>query len=162
VTAVLATIRPDDWNFPLLLHVFGALVLVGGLVAAVAFGLAAWRSADREAGRALWRLDFRSLLFIAFPAWWIMRIGAEWIYSKEGWGDLPEGSDPDWLEIGYWTADLGGLLILIALILAGLNVRRLRRSETAGDGLGRAATVIAALALLAYVVAIWAMSGKPG
>ena len=28
--SVLAAIRPDDWNFPLLLHVLGAMLLVGG------------------------------------------------------------------------------------------------------------------------------------
>jgi uncharacterized membrane protein len=33
--SMLAAIRPDSWNFPLLLHVFGAMVLVGGLVTAV-------------------------------------------------------------------------------------------------------------------------------
>ena len=32
--SVLAAIRPDDWNFPLLLHVLGAMLLVGGLLAA--------------------------------------------------------------------------------------------------------------------------------
>ena len=30
---VLASIRPDSWNFPLFLHVLGAMVLVGGLLA---------------------------------------------------------------------------------------------------------------------------------
>ena len=29
MSAVLATIRPDEWNFPLFLHVFGAMLLVG-------------------------------------------------------------------------------------------------------------------------------------
>ena len=28
--SVLAAIRPDSWNFPLLLHVLGAMILVGG------------------------------------------------------------------------------------------------------------------------------------
>ena len=158
---MLAAIRPDDWNFPLLLHVFGALVLVGALVAAVAFGLAAWRRAGRADEQAFGRLSFRALLFGAFPAWWVMRVGAEWIYSKEGWGDLPEGLEPGWLEVGYITADAGGLLLLLALILAGLHVRRLRRSDDAGVGLGRAATVLAALALIAYIVAVWVMSAKP-
>ncbi len=31
MTAVLASIRPDSWNFPLFLHVLGAMILVGGL-----------------------------------------------------------------------------------------------------------------------------------
>ena len=32
---VLASIRPDSWNFPLFLHVLGAMVLVGAVTAAV-------------------------------------------------------------------------------------------------------------------------------
>ena len=36
------------------------------------------------------RLSFRTLLFIGVPAWFAMRIGAEWIYSKEGWADVPD------------------------------------------------------------------------
>lgn len=156
---MLAAIRPDDWNFPLLLHVFGALVLVGGLVAAVAFGVVAWRGRDAEGERALGRLAFRSLLFAAFPAWWLMRLGGQWIYSKEGWEDTAD--EPGWIGIGFITSEGGGLLLLIALILAGLHVRRLRRSETAGAGLGRAATVLSAIALVAYLVAVWAMSAKP-
>jgi hypothetical protein len=156
MTHVLAAIRPDDWNFPLLLHVFGALTLVGALTTAVALQFVAWRTDRLELGR----LAFRTLLFIAFPAWWVMRIGAEWIYSKENLDALPE--DPDWLGIGYITADLGGILLLISIILAWLNVRSLRKSEgTGGGGLGKAATVIATLVLLAYIVAVWAMAGKP-
>ena len=33
-----------------------------------------------------------------------MRIGAEWIYSKE-FGDVED--DPAWIGIGYMTADIG-------------------------------------------------------
>ena len=32
---LLASVRPDSWNFPLFLHVFGAMVLVGAVTAAV-------------------------------------------------------------------------------------------------------------------------------
>lgn len=41
---MLAAIRPDSWNLPLLLHVFGAMVLVGGLVVAVAAQFLAWQA----------------------------------------------------------------------------------------------------------------------
>jgi hypothetical protein len=159
MTQVLAAIRPDDWNFPLLVHVFGALALVGALVTALAFQIVAWRSDDRPGELAFGRLAFRTLLFVAFPAWWIMRIGAQWIYSREGWDDAPD--EPTWLGIGWITGEGGGFFILLAIILAWLNVRRLRGSETAGAGLGRAATVFATIALVMYVVTIWAMSGKP-
>ena len=29
---LLAVVRPDRWNFPLFLHVLGAMILVGGLL----------------------------------------------------------------------------------------------------------------------------------
>ena len=153
--SVLAAIRPDDWNFPLLVHVFGAMILVGGLVAAVTALLLGWR---RDSA---WysRLGFWSLLAVAFPAWWVMRIGGEWIASKE---DFREGDEPDWLGIGYATAEGGGLLLLIAIIVTGIGVRRMRRQEGETSTLVRIGTVLATLVLIAYVVAVWAMSGKPG
>jgi hypothetical protein len=88
-----------------------------------------------------------------------MRIGGEWIASKE---DFPEGDEPDWLGIGYATAEGGGLLLLIAIIVTGIGVRRLRRQEAETSALVRVGGVLATLVLIAYVVAVWAMSGKPG
>ena len=39
--SVIAAIRPDDWNYVLLLHIGGAMILVGGmLTAASALALA--------------------------------------------------------------------------------------------------------------------------
>ena len=43
---MLAAIRPTGWDFPLFLHVLGAMILVGGLVVAVAMQLLAWRRRD--------------------------------------------------------------------------------------------------------------------
>ena len=100
---MLAAIRPDDWNFPLLLHVLGAMLLVGGLTTAV---LAFWLGWRRDT-TTLSRLGFWSLLVVAFPAWWLMRIDAQWIASKEGF-DGGE-NEPAWLGIGYTTAEGGGL-----------------------------------------------------
>ena len=154
---MFAVIRPDDWNFPLLLHVLGAALLVGGLTTAVAGSFAGWNH-DRTGAYA--RVGFRALLFVAIPSWILMRIGAEWIYSREGF----EGEDePGWLGIGYVVADGGALLILLATILAGVGLRRTRKSgsEAGASGLSRAAGVIALVALIAYVIAAWAMSAKP-
>ena len=155
MTTVLAAIRPDSWNFPLLMHVFGAMILVGGLVTAVTALLLGWR---RDTA---WysRLGFWSLLLVAFPAWWIMRIGGEWIASKE---NFPEDDEPTWLGIGYITAELGGLLLLIAIIVTGIGVRRMRGQESGTSSLVRVGGVLATLILCAYIVAMWAMSGKPG
>src|SRR5215211_2224879 len=120
---MVAAIRPDTWNLPLLLHVLGAMLLVGGLTTAV---LAFWLGWRRDA-RTLSRLGFWSLLAVAFPSWWLMRLAAQWIYDKEGFsGDI----DPDWIGIGFITAEGGGLLLLISIILTGIGVRRARRSDS--------------------------------
>jgi len=157
--SALAIIRPDDWNFPLLVHVFGAMVLIGGLATALAFQAIGWSRQEPEAAARLARSAFRTLLFVAFPAWWVMRIGAQWIYSKENWDSVAE--EPAWLGIGWITAEGGGLFLLIAIVLAGLAARRLRRTGAGSSGLLRASTVLVTLVLVAYVITTWAMSGKP-
>jgi hypothetical protein len=155
--SVLAAIRPDSWNFPLLVHVFGAMVLVGGLFTSA--GILA--TARRDTG--FLRLGYWALLAVALPGWIVMRIGAQWIYSKEGWGDftafLPEGSEPAWLGIGGMTADAGGLILLVSVILGGFGMRRTR--DGGSSGLLKATLVLSVILLAAYVVAVWAMAGKP-
>ena len=155
---MLAATRPTGWDFPLFLHVLGAMVLVGGLTVAVVFQLLAWRKRDPADVAASTRAGFRALLAVALPGLIVMRIGAQWVYSKEGWsGD----NDPAWLGIGYLTADLGGILLLITIILAGLGARRLRRSGGSKSVLTRIAMPLATLLLIAYVIAVWAMTTKP-
>jgi hypothetical protein len=141
--------RPDSWNFPLLLHVAGAAVLFGSVAAAVVSTLAADRVAQPEFMR---RLAFRSLLIAGLPAYVVMRIGAEWLYSK-GYDDVED--EPAWLGIGYIVADLGLLLFVIALVLTGIA------SWKRHSGLGKAAGIVGALLLLGMVVAVWAMGAKP-
>ena len=154
--SLLAAIRPDDWNFALLLHVLGAMLLVGGLLAAVTSLSLGWR----DDSVTLPRLGFRSLLFVAFPAWWLMRIAGQWIASKEGFDG--SGEEPAWLGIGYITAEAGGLLILISLILTGLGVRRMRSAEPPrASVMVRIGTVLVTIVLAAYLVAVWAMTVKP-
>jgi hypothetical protein len=103
------------------------------------------------------RLGYYSLLAVALPGYILMRIGGQWIYSKEGLDDAP--IDSAWTTIGFVVADAGAVLLLIALIVGGIGVRRLRRGG--GTGLLKATMVISLLLLAAYVVAIWAMAGKP-
>ena len=154
MSTVLAVTRPTEWNFPLFVHVLGAMILVGGLLT----GVSALAFARGEA--RMLRLGYWSLLLVALPGYIIMRIGAQWIYSKEGWDDLPDEIDePAWLGIGYIIADAGALLFLISLILGGIGVRRLRDGR--GAGLLKAAMIISLIVLAAAVVAVWAMSGKP-
>jgi hypothetical protein len=152
--SVLAAIRPDSWNFPLLVHVLGAMILVGGLLTA-ASALAFARGEAK-----LLRLGYWSLLGIGLPGWVLMRIGAGWIYSREGWDDLPAGvDDPGWLTTGLIIGDLGGLILLVTLIVGGVGVYRLREGK--GSGLLKATLVLSLILLAAYFVAVWAMTGKP-
>jgi hypothetical protein len=155
---VLAVTRPTDWDFPLFLHLLGAMILVGGLVAAVGLQASAWRRRESSDLVAFSRAGFWALLTVALPGWVVMRVGAEWIYSKEGWsGD----NDPTWLGIGYLAADLGFVVLLVTILLAGLGVRRLRRPGPTANMLGRIATPLATILLVLYLVAVWAMTAKP-
>ncbi len=148
----LAIIRPDSWEFPLFLHVLGAMILVGGLLtSASSLGFA------RGDVRYL-RLGYWSLLAVSLPGWVLMRVGGEWIASREGWTKSGV-DDPTWLGIGFLLADLGGLILLISLIVGGVGIYRVRAGK--GSGLLKAALVLALVLLAAYVVAVWAMSGKP-
>ena len=151
MTSVLASVRPDSWNFPLFVHVLGAMILVGGLLTGASILTFA-----RGDVRFL-RLGYWTLLAVALPGYIVMRLGAQWIYSKEHLDDAP--SDPTWIGIGFIVADLGALLVLIALIVGGIGVRRLNGGG--GQGLLKAAMVIAWLVLAAALVAVWAMAGKP-
>ncbi len=149
---VLALIRPDSSNFPLFLHVLGAMVLVGGLLAG-ASSLAFARGDVR-----FLRLGYWSLLAVSLPGWVLMRAGGEWIASREGWTNKGV-DDPTWLGIGFLLADFGGLILLVSLVLGGVGVWRLREGK--GSGLLKATLALSLVLLAAYVVAAWAMAGKP-
>jgi hypothetical protein len=144
---VLAAIRPDDWNFPLFLHVLSAMVLFGAVVLAVVSV-----AGNSQAGL---RLGFRSLLIVAVPAWIAMRVSAQWIASKENL--LDEGVDvPAWVDIGFITSEASLLVLIAATVCAGIAARRGR-----GGGLRTATVVLVGITIVAYVLAIWAMSAKP-
>lgn len=153
MTTVLAAIRTDSWNFPLFVHVLGAMILVGGLLTATS--TLAFARGDAR----FLRLGYWTLVAVALPGYIVMRIGAEWLFSKEGWDDLPDDAIPTWLDLGYVIADLGALLFLISLVVGGVGMYRLRNGK--GSGLLKATLVIALIVLAAAVVAVWAMSGKP-
>jgi hypothetical protein len=154
MSGVLASVRPDEQNLPLFVHVLGAMILVGGLVTAAS--ILAWA---RGEVRSL-RLGYWTLLAVGLPGWILMRIGAEWIYSEQGWDDLPESpEEPTWLGIGWLLADLGGLILLVSLVAGGVGVYRLRAGK--GGGLLKATLALSLVLLAAYVVAVWAMAGKP-
>ena len=149
----LASTCGQTCGVPLFLHVLGATVLVGGLVtcaSALAFA---------KGDARLLRLGYWSLVAISLPGYIVMRVGAQWIYSKEHWEDVPDKFVPSWINIGFLVADIGGLLLLVTLIVGGIGVRKLRNGG--GGGLLKATLVLSVVLLAAYVVAVWAMAGKP-
>jgi hypothetical protein len=149
MNGLVAATRPDSWDLPLFLHVLGAMLLVGAVTAAVVAQLTSAAVAEPDRLR---RFSFRTMLFVAIPSWFLMAIGAEWIYSKE-FDDSSD--DPTWIGIGFMTREAGGLLLLIATICAGIASRKSK------SGLAKASGILAAIALAAWIVTIWAMGAKP-
>jgi hypothetical protein len=147
---MLGAIRPDSWNLPLFVHVAGAMLLVAALIVVVVLGGAALRRGDGSV--ALTQLAFRGLLIGVFPSYIVMRGGAEWLAAEQEWGD------PTWIGIGYGVADLGLLLAIIAAVLAW---RAAKRGNAGPGGMGRAVVALSGVLLVAYLVAIWAMTSKP-
>jgi hypothetical protein len=148
---MLALVRPDSWNFPLFLHVLGAIALAGsiGAVTVIAFAV----RKRPEQGALLSRLAFRTLVFVVVPAWIVMRVGAQLIEDKEFSGD----KGPGWVDVGFIVSEPGLIVLITMGVVAWRSARR--------GGVGRAAVALAILApiyLAALAVAWWAMSAKPG
>jgi hypothetical protein len=147
---MLALVRPDSWNFPLFLHVLGAIVLAGSTGAVTVFALAARKR--RAQGALLSRLAFRTLIFVVVPSWIVMRVGAQLIVDKE----FPDKT-PGWVGVGFAVSE-PGLILLIALgVLAWVSARR-----GGVSGASMAVAILAPVYLAALAVAWWAMSAKPG
>ena len=151
--SVLAIIRPDSWNLPLFLHILGAMVLVGALTLSAVSLIAAWRSGSAS----LIRLAYMSLFYGALPGYIVFRAGAEWIVSKEHLSDSKDA----WIGIGYGVSDLGFLLLIVSLIIGGISVRRMNRGDRPSAVSARIVTGLVSLVLVAYLVAVWAMTTKP-
>ena len=143
---MLAIVRPDSWNFPLFLHVLGAIAVTGATAAAFVAALAAHRLPWLRVVVA------RTLLLAVFPAWLVMRVAGQWTDSKE---NVP--GDPGWLGVGFLVGDAGFVLLVVAMILGAVSVRRPERGWPL-----RAVAVISGLYFVALLVAMFAMSGKPG
>jgi len=144
----LAILQPDSGEFPLFLHVFGAIVVFGTTGALAVAGFASRRRPEHAA--LLARSVARVFLFGVLPAWFLMRIGAEWIRSKEFTGSADE---PGWLGVGYIVSDGSGVLLLVTGILAWISTRRGR--------VMLAVPILATICLIGFAVAWFAMSGKP-
>jgi hypothetical protein len=144
---VIAFSRPF---LPLFLHLLGAMTLVGAVFAVIIASAAAWRRPDAPALR---RVAWISLVAVAIPSFVVMRAGAQWIYSKEGWSGK---NDPTWLGIGFGVADTG-LLFLIASAVVAYWWKRSSKPIA-----GRILLGLSSLYLVLLAVAWLAMSGKWG
>jgi hypothetical protein len=142
---MLALIRPDSWNFPLFLHILGATLLFGTVATVAIAGFASRSHAGYE--QLLARVAQRTFVLGIVPAYILMRVGAQWIDSKE----FPNGGEPGWVGVGFIVSDAGVILLLIVGIL--LAVRRQR--------VLLAVPLLTALYVIALGVAWVAMSGKP-
>jgi hypothetical protein len=147
---MIAAVRPHAWDLPLFLHVLGAMVLVGAVATAALLSFAAW---SRPGVRLFGQAAFWSLVAVAVPAYIVMRVGAQWTYSKEGFSGK---NDPSWIGIGFLAADLGLLLLLLTV---GAAFWWKRRGKTAA---GRAVSVLTTVYLVLLAVAWLAMSAKWG
>lgn len=143
---MLAILRPESWNLPLFLHVLGATTVTGATAAVFVVAVSERR------WPWLRPVVTRALLLGALPAWILMRAGGAWEDSRSSIGN---GSG--WLGVGYIVADAGFVLLIVATILAAIGARRPQRNWPL-----RAVAVITGLYFIALVVAMVAMTGKPG
>jgi hypothetical protein len=146
---MLALIRPNAWDFPLFLHVLGAILLFGGTATLVLLSMGGRRNpANALLSR---RLAFVTLLTVVWPSYIVMRGAAQWIYNKE----KLDPDMPTWIMVGMTVGD-GGVVVLLALTLLGWL--SLKRKPTLAPWFGGLALVY----LIGLGVAWWAMSAKPG
>ncbi len=147
------SIRPNDWDWVLLLHVSGAMILVGGTLTAASALVFARGDAQ------LLRFGYWSLLAVGLPGYVLMRVGAEWLASKEGYHGRRRARahvDRDRVRASRTSACLSS---------SSRSSSAGSASAACGAGKGTAllktTMVISVILLAAYIVAIWAMAGKP-
>ena len=153
---LLAAIRPDDQSFALLLHLVGATVVFGALLASATSLAAGARRDPAASARLLLAPARRPPRPDPAPARRRMALPA----PELGRASRPDRSSPPGSAIGFIVADWGGLLLLLALALGGVGIHRLGNGK-GGTVLLKATMVISLILILAYVVAVWAMTGKP-
>jgi len=143
---MLAIVRPDSWNLPLFLHVLGATAVTGATAATVV------AAAASQKWPWLRPLVFKTSVGVVLPTWLLMRLGGAWSDSRE-----PIGDDSTWLGIGYIVGDAGLVLLLVATIFSWVGARRPDRGWPE-----KAVAGIAGVYFVALLVAMFAMTGKPG
>ena len=129
-------------------HVTGAIVLFGSVLAVTILAYAALRLAPELAQLAR-RVGFWTTLVLMVPAWIAMYAGGYWLLGHEGL----DKNTPNWTTAGARIADAASNLIVLLLVGGWFSIRKPR--------LGRWVAGIATIYLAALAVAWFFMSGKP-
>ena len=150
--SVLAALRVE--GLPIFLHILGAMVLVGSLLLAGTVLAGVWRdgSVDRT------RFAYRTLLIAVIPSWLVTRVFAQVVADKPA---FEADEEKAWIGIGYMTTEVGLLLLIGATVAAGVGSRRALRDGGPVGASGRVSAVLVWILVVAYVIAIWAMTTKP-
>ena len=133
--------------WPLFLHILGAMLTWGAVLTATILAFVAWK---RPNAAFLRKATLRAL-FVGIPAYVLLRVFAQIIYSDEDYA-----KDPTWVGIGFMASDLGLLLLLVAI---GCAVWWTRSGKAVA---GRIVACVSAVYLVLLTVAMLAMSGKWG
>jgi hypothetical protein len=147
---MIALVRPGAWDFPLFVHVLGAIVLFGGVGSVALLAFAALRY-DAQAA-LLRRAAFMTTLLVVWPSYVVMRVGAQWILTREGLDQNP----PGWVGWGFAVSD-GGIVVLALITLLGRLSMSPRRPQA-----GKFLAGLTVLYVIALGLAWFAMSAKPG
>jgi hypothetical protein len=133
---------------PLFVHVLGSVLLFGGIASLVVVSIAGLRIPEHAA--LLRTLAFRTMLFVVWPAYVVMRVGAQWVLTHEGL----DHDTPGWVGYGFAVSDFGIVVLLLLTLLGWLALRRARAGAWFAG--------LSAVYLVALGVAWWAMTTKPG
>ncbi len=148
---MLATVPADIRVY---IHIAGAMALVALLILSIFAARNALERGDQPSTSFL----ARTMLLGVFPAYVVMRVGAQLLVSEEHL----DKAKATWLDIGFIVSDAGGFLIVVMLILTGLAARKAKSgASVAGSGGLRATAVLVPLLVAAYLLAIFAMTTKP-
>jgi hypothetical protein len=86
---MIASICGPTCGTPLFLHVLGAIALFGGVGTVAVLAVAALR--ERTQTAMLQRAAFMTTLLLVWPAYVVMRVGAQWVASNEHLDKNPPG-----------------------------------------------------------------------
>ena len=150
--SLLAALRPDGVDFALFMHVLGAMVLVGSLV------LAGVVLAGAKGAAAPTRTAYKVLLIATLPAWLVTRVFAQIVLDKPYYEPFEEQA---WVGIGFISTEPMLVLLIAAIVAAGVGSRKALRENVPVGPAGSVAAVLTWLLVVVYLVTVWAMTTKP-